>query len=642
MEGLTGPGGQYYGFADSVTQFQPGAAYAGLGAVFDDPPRMALAASTKSSAWAPLQLLLRDPAVASRSSSAPPTPLQNTFAAAGVTTMSGSRSDSRASYAALRFGSKPAGSHQHLDAGDFGFQALGQEWAVDLGMESGTYDLLAEDRSSARWNYYRTRAEGHNTLALNPFDPAAGSKTSSTKMISRGADVDSAFAVADLSTSYPDVVTSWHRGIRLFDNKSQLLVQDEITAPGSFEALWSMHTGADIQVSADSRSAVLHQNGERVLARIVSPGGQTFVKMPAAPLPTSPDPVQTPNDGITKLAISVKGSNSVSVAVQLTPLRHGVTVQGAPPPANVTELASWAVDGASSPLSGLAVNGVPVPSFQADQSSYTVSVPAGTAVPVVSATAAAGTVTVQQAGSVPGRARITVSIAGGPPTTYVVDLELARLKIIGVSTPIVSSGWGSATFDGNPTTYWGANASTATARWELSAPAVVDSVVLSWRANSAKKTVFEIATSNDKVTWVDRYGGQYVGASGDQALKLSSGAASRYVRLTVHGDGGTVTTSMLNEVQLFDYDVRFEYPAPSVSRPAAVTVSGLPATMTVGQLGKVDCKRHLDRLARSGSLTPISERRPVRRYHRPERRPHGYRRWHDSNRGHGDGIRGRP
>ena len=143
--------------------------------------------------------------------------------AAGVTSMTGSRTDPRASYAAFRFGADPSGSHQHFDGGDFDFQALGQEWAVDLGMETGTYDLLAEDRSSTRLNYYRTRAEGHNTLAIDPFDPTAGKKTGTTQLVSRGADVDSAYAVADLSAAYPDEVSSWKRGVRLFDNRSQLL-----------------------------------------------------------------------------------------------------------------------------------------------------------------------------------------------------------------------------------------------------------------------------------------------------------------------------------------------------------------------------------------------------------------------------------
>ena len=582
MQAMTGPGGQYYGYADSITQFQPAAAYAGLARVFGDANRMALAASAKSSAYAPLQLVLRDPGLAARGAASAASPLQDTFTAAGVTSMTGSRTDRRASYAAFRFGADPAGSHQHFDGGDFGFQALGQEWAADLGMDSGTYDLLADNRSTTRWNYYRTRAEGHNTLAIDPFEPNAGNKTGTTKLIKKGSDVDSAYAVADLSASYPDKVSSWQRGVRLFDNRSQLVVQDEITAKGAVEALWSMHTAARIQVASDGRSAVLFQNGERVLARVVSPG-QSFVRMAAAPLPTSPSVKQTPNTGISKLAIAVKGSQKVTVAVQLTPLRHGSTVQGAPGPVVPTALGSWGVAGATAPLSGIKVDGAGVPGFRGDQSSYTVAVPQGR-VPVVSATAPAGRVAVQQATSVPGRAKITVSGTGGVSTSYVVYLEPAKLTITKASASVVSSGYASATFDGSKKTYWGANASSATVTWEIARPTDVDSAVFSWRANSAKKTVFEVATSTDKRTWVQRYSGQYVGGSSDQAVRLSSGSTSRYVRLTVHGDRAKVKTSMLDEVQLFDYDVRRDYASSSASRPSTVAVKGVPSSMTTGQL----------------------------------------------------------
>jgi hypothetical protein len=136
MEAMTGPGGQYYGFGDSVTQFQPAAAYAGLAAVFGDANRMALAGSVKSSGFAPLQLLLRDPALAAGAGAGVPTPLQNTFTAAGVTSMTGSRTDSRASYAAFRFGADPAGSHQHFDAGlgaGVGVERVDGEGVVALG-----------------------------------------------------------------------------------------------------------------------------------------------------------------------------------------------------------------------------------------------------------------------------------------------------------------------------------------------------------------------------------------------------------------------------------------------------------------------------------------------------------------------------
>ncbi|WP_371360270.1 hypothetical protein, partial [Salmonella sp. E404] len=69
--------------------------------------------------------------------------------------------------------------------------------------------------------------------------------------------------MADLSALYPDDVTSWKRGVKLFDGRQEALVQDEITSSRPFEGLWSMHTRAAITVAADGRSATLTLNGKQ-------------------------------------------------------------------------------------------------------------------------------------------------------------------------------------------------------------------------------------------------------------------------------------------------------------------------------------------------------------------------------------------
>ena len=105
-------------------------------------------------------------------------------------------------------------------------------------------------------------------------------------------------------------------------------------------------------------------------------------------------------------------------------------------------------------------------------------------------------------------------------------------------------------------------------------------MVLSWRANSAKKTVFEVETSTDKTTWTRPLRRAYVGDSGDQTVSLSSGFSVQYVRVVVHGDGGAVTTTMLDDVKLLGYDATA--PAPSVPPTVlkSVLVAGHRSTST--------------------------------------------------------------
>ena len=90
-------------------------------------------------------------------------------------------------------------NHEHLDIGSFVLDALGQRWAVDLGADD--YNLPGYF-GSQRYDYYRLRAEGHNTLVI---DPAAGpdqDPKAACGIRRFASDPDWAFAVADLTDAY--------------------------------------------------------------------------------------------------------------------------------------------------------------------------------------------------------------------------------------------------------------------------------------------------------------------------------------------------------------------------------------------------------------------------------------------------------
>src|ERR1019366_3455224 len=68
-------------------------------------------------------------------------------------------------------GGEMGASHGDLDAGDFVLEALGQRWAYDLGSDDyalpGYFDTNLAHTTN-RWSYYRMRAEGQNTIVINP------------------------------------------------------------------------------------------------------------------------------------------------------------------------------------------------------------------------------------------------------------------------------------------------------------------------------------------------------------------------------------------------------------------------------------------------------------------------------------------
>lgn len=244
--------------------------------------------------------------------------------------------DSDASFAGFKAGEIGA-SHGHLDAGSFVFDALGQRWAHDLG---GDDYALAGYFGSQRWTYYRLRAEGHNTLVINPgsgADQVTGARP--PILLFQDNPGSDASVVADLTSAY-GITRAW-RGVSLFQNRRWLLVQDEITAASPATVWWFMHlnTSTTTVVAPDQTSVMLTQGGARLWLKILS-GGGGFTVSNAVPLPTSPNPTgQNTNSSYQKLAVRLTGVTNTTLAVLLVPLRGGEN-----PPTNLPALiplAQW-------------------------------------------------------------------------------------------------------------------------------------------------------------------------------------------------------------------------------------------------------------------------------------------------------------
>lgn len=219
-------------------------------------------------------------------------------------------------------------NHGDLDIGTFVIDAGGKRWAEDLGKDN--YNLPGYfDRKSGgqRWNYYRKRAEGHNTLVLNPSRAADQEPTAKARIEQFEPGDSRAFAIADLTPAYRGKATSVKRGVALIDGKSKILIRDEIISVKPLEVCWFMHTQAQIELRDGGRSAVLSQGNERLLVKLFSPQDAEFVLMDAVPLPTSPDPPgqlhQKKND-YRKLAIRLKGILNGAITVLMTPFQAGV------------------------------------------------------------------------------------------------------------------------------------------------------------------------------------------------------------------------------------------------------------------------------------------------------------------------------
>ena len=239
-------------------------------------------------------------------------PLDKYFRSAEVATFRSDWKDPNAVCVSFKAGSNRA-NHAHLDIGSFVLDALGERWALDLGADD--YNLPGYF-GGQRWTYYRLRAEGHNTLLLNPGGGADQDPAAETKIIQFKSKPKRAFAIADITTAYTNA-TKVLRGIALL-NRRDVLVQDEIESKNAGDVWWFLHTAATIH--ANSTEATLEMNGRRLFARILSPKDATFEVIPAEPLPSSPHPpVQAKNGAVAKLAVHLPGVARVRLTILLTP-----------------------------------------------------------------------------------------------------------------------------------------------------------------------------------------------------------------------------------------------------------------------------------------------------------------------------------
>ena len=265
-------------------------------------------------------------------------PLDRYFRDAEVVTMRSSWQDPLAAFVGFKAGDNQA-SHSHLDLGSFVLDALGIRWAMDLGKDK--YGLPGYfETEDQRWTYYRMRAEGQNTIVVNPDKSPEQNPDAEAKIKRFSSKVDRAYAITDLTLAYYPSVSRLVRGVALQDKRQQILIQDEIKANSPIDLWWFMHTRAKIKLAQNDNIAILYQGGVRLGMKILSPIDAHFKIMPAEPLPNSPNPEgQLENRGVEKLAIEIKQVDNTILSVLLFPLKDKQNLPKKFP--KVTKISQW-------------------------------------------------------------------------------------------------------------------------------------------------------------------------------------------------------------------------------------------------------------------------------------------------------------
>jgi hypothetical protein len=334
---LTAPGGGYFNFADSGTGkgYYKHWAFHYLGQRFQNPHYLHYQLAHTGGEindllyYRPLSATLprRD------------VKLDKYFRGVEIATMRGSWTDRNASFVAIKAG-KNGIAHSHQDLGSFLFYDLAEKWFIDLGTEWQTYQT--HKHHLPRDDFYRIRAEGHNTLVFNPSKECSQRKNGKSNIIRFETSAEEALAITDLTDVYRGHASSVIRGCRLFDKRRFFLVQDEISSETVNDIWWFAHGAPKtaFALSDDGTEATLKRNGKTCTVRLLSPAGAGFTIMDAKPLPSSPDPeIQNQNQGMRKLAIHLARVKNATIAVLVNATCDIEPVT--PGTANLSPLADW-------------------------------------------------------------------------------------------------------------------------------------------------------------------------------------------------------------------------------------------------------------------------------------------------------------
>lgn len=224
-------------------------------------------------------------------------------------------------YAAMYAGCATANGHSDASSGAFCLDAFGERFVTPIG--AGNYDYPGyweNAQNGRRWNWYEKRPEGANCLVINPSE-SVGQDVSETAVIDIFESGDaSAYAVTDLSGVYKDYVKSYSRGMKIHNNRTRIVVQDEAEMKAASKIFWSFNTPAEIEITSDN-TAILTNNGKQVAVKLYANTDIRLFEMEAEKLSTSPVTAeQRSYPGYRKLAFVAENVTQLNLMAEFTPI----------------------------------------------------------------------------------------------------------------------------------------------------------------------------------------------------------------------------------------------------------------------------------------------------------------------------------
>ncbi|MBQ8640937.1 MAG: heparinase II/III family protein [Clostridia bacterium] len=217
-------------------------------------------------------------------------PLDSMYTQVGAVTMRNTWGTG-AVFTGLHGGDNQA-NHGDLDIGNFILYGRGQKFITELGADD--YNI-PDYFGTRRWTYYRKRAEGQNTLVIG--DVSVSEPDQNKNAVSDFPRVEScenaSIAVVDMAPAY-ESVSEGQRGLYFTENRSTVILQDEISLSSPEMVRWIAHTEGEITIGEGGRTAVIRCGTEKLYCEIVSDDSSLVFSTGAA---ESFDPAYSVTDG---------------------------------------------------------------------------------------------------------------------------------------------------------------------------------------------------------------------------------------------------------------------------------------------------------------------------------------------------------
>jgi hypothetical protein len=313
---MTGPTGKTFNFADGGERTIRAPELFWLARKFQRPEYASY--QVRHALGSVLDLLWFDPDLARREVT--DRPLDAYYRGLEVVTMRSAWSNPEAFFVGFKAGDNKA-NHSNLDVGTFVLDALGERWAVDLGADNYNLPKYFETgRRGTRWTYYRMRAEGHNTIVIDPTRGADQDPFAKAVIDRFNSKPERVYALSNIAPAYGTEPHAVRRQVALVrgvgEGSPRVIIEDYIEMDEPAYIWWFLHTPAEVRLERDGRQAILRLGEKELSCELISSPEASFQVMDAQPLPSSPDPAgQSTNDGIRKLAIRFGGVREAEIKV---------------------------------------------------------------------------------------------------------------------------------------------------------------------------------------------------------------------------------------------------------------------------------------------------------------------------------------